>query len=192
MRKEIYAMPPLKNNGVSGKAVPRLYLRKIHKARARGGGHGGEVMHKEKTVKKVKTSNNAMKNLVVKKPVAKKSAKLGKDARIDKERRRLTTIFTKIEQNTKKVTVELIKNAAFLAIILQDLQESIKKTGTMTKYRNSATQYGQRINPDVQAYNLMIKNYTATIKQLTDFLPKDEVNNVKKDTAVENFINSRD
>lgn len=171
----------------------RAYTFEKYARRAQGGGgHGGEVMPIEKTVKKIKTSNNAIKNLVVKKSVTKKSAKLEKDARIDKERRRLTTIFTKIEQNTKKVTVELIKNAAFLAIILQDLQESIKKTGTMTKYRNSATQYGQRINPDVQAYNLMVKNYTATIKQLTDFLPKDEVNKVKKDTAVENFINSRD
>lgn len=117
-----------------------------------------------------------------------RDAKL-KDGRISKEKKRLSGIFTKIEAKAKKAVSELISNAAFIGVTLQDLQEDINHDGTMTKYQNGENQWGTKKNPDIDTYNTMIKNYAAIIKQLTDLLPKEPPKPTKDE--FDEFLNSR-
>lgn len=112
-----------------------------------------------------------------------------KDERVTTEKRRLSRIFTKIEPKAKKAVSELISNAAFISVTLQDLQEDINRDGTMTEYQNGENQWGTKKNPDVDTYNTMIKNYAGIIKQLTDLLPK-ELPKPKED-EFDKFLNAR-
>jgi hypothetical protein len=91
---------------------------------------------------------------------------------INKEKRRLSSIFTKIDAKAKKAVQSLIENAAFMAVSLQDLQQTINEKGAVSKYQNGENQWGTKKSPEVEIYNTMIKNYSSVIKQLTDLLPK--------------------
>jgi len=91
---------------------------------------------------------------------------------INKEKRRLSSIFTKIDAKAKKAVQSLIENAAFMAVTLQDLQQTINEKGAVSEYQNGENQWGTKKSPEVEIYNTMIKNYSSVIKQLTDLLPK--------------------
>lgn len=119
----------------------------------------------------------------------KETKNLSKEERINKEKTRLSRIFTKIDAKAKKAVCELINNAAFIGVTLQDLQESINRDGTMTEYQNGENQWGTKKNPDVDTYNTMIKNYASIVKQLTDLLPKEPPK--QKDDEFDKFLNSR-
>lgn len=109
--------------------------------------------------------------------------------RIEKEKRRLSSIFTKIDPKSKKAIQSLIENAAFMAITLQDLQESMNKDGVISKYQNGENQWGTKKSPEVEIYNTMVKNHAAIIKQLTELLPKKEP--PKPDDGFEKFVDNR-
>lgn len=114
---------------------------------------------------------------------------ISKEERINKEIRRLKRIFKKMDDDTKKVTQSLVENAAFMAVTLEDLQETINREGVVSEYQNGANQWGTKKSPEVEVYNTMIKHYMIIVKQLTDLLPDAEV--VEEDDCFEDFINSR-
>lgn len=114
---------------------------------------------------------------------------ISKEERINKEIRRLKRIFKKMDDNTKKVTQSLVENAAFMAVTLEDLQETINREGVVSEYQNGANQWGTKKSPEVEVYNTMIKHYMSIVKQLTDLLPDAEV--VEVDDGFEDFVNSR-
>lgn len=112
---------------------------------------------------------------------------IDREKRISEEHKKLTKTFGKIPTNINKVVENLIGNAAFMKVTLDDLQRDINKTGTMTKYQNGENQWGYKPNADVQTYNTTIKNYSNIIKQLTDLLPKEPP---KADTdKLDEFLN---
>ncbi|MPM68911.1 hypothetical protein SDC9_115846 [bioreactor metagenome] len=96
---------------------------------------------------------------------------MAQNERICAEIERLTGIFHGLSENTKKVVDPLLKNAAFMTITLEDLQEVIKKKGAVSKYKNGENQFGTKKSPEVEIYNVMIKNLASIIKQLTDIVP---------------------
>lgn len=112
-----------------------------------------------------------------------------KRERIEAEKKRLIRVFMKVGVKEKKAVSELVANAAFMSVTLQDLQESINKEGTVVEYQNGENQWGTKKNPDVETYNTMIKNYTMIIKQLTDLLPKGEPPKGKDE--FEKFVDDR-
>lgn len=114
---------------------------------------------------------------------------ISKEERINKEIRRLKRIFKKMDDDTKKVTQSLVENAAFMAVTLEDLQETINREGVVSEYQNGANQWGTKKSPEVEVYNTMIKHYMSIVKQLTDLLPDAEV--VEVDDGFEDFVNSR-
>jgi predicted transcriptional regulator len=114
---------------------------------------------------------------------------ISKEERINKEIRRLKRIFKKMDNDTKKVTQSLVENAAFMAVTLEDLQETINREGVVSEYQNGANQWGTKKSPEVEVYNTMIKHYMSIVKQLTDLLPDAEV--VEVDDGFEDFVNSR-
>lgn len=114
---------------------------------------------------------------------------ISKEERINKEIRRLKRIFKKMDDDTKKATQSLVENAAFMAVTLEDLQETINREGVVSEYQNGANQWGTKKSPEVEVYNTMIKHYMSIVKQLTDLLPDAEV--VEVDDGFEDFVNSR-
>ena len=99
-------------------------------------------------------------------------AKEEKERRISVEIKRLTGLFKKMNQDTKKVVKSLITNAAFMAITLEDLQEHIAINGVTDKYQNGENQWGVKKSPQVEIYNTMVKNHASIMKQLADLMPK--------------------
>lgn len=99
-----------------------------------------------------------------------------KQQRIDAEIRRLYKLFASADENRQSVMQSLIKNAAFMAVTLEDLQKDITKNGAVSTYKNGENQYGTKKSPEVEIYNTMIKNHAAVLKQLSDMLPDDSRN----------------
>lgn len=96
-----------------------------------------------------------------------------KGKRIKKEIKRINTILKEIDKNTIKGVKSLIENAAFMSVTLEDLQETINTDGPVSEYQNGANQWGTKKSPEVEVYNVMVKNHMAIMKQLTDLLPKE-------------------
>ena len=94
-----------------------------------------------------------------------------KEARIKEELQRLQVKFALIDSNQREVVAQLIQNAAFMAITLQDLQAEINRAGTVDSYQNGANQHGQKQSATLQAYNSTVKNYAAVIKTLAALVP---------------------
>lgn len=115
---------------------------------------------------------------------------LEKDKRIKKEISKLNSLLKNLDNKKKKAVASLIKNAAFMAVTLEDLQEEINKNGVTEQYQNGANQFGVKKSSTVEVYNTMIKNYSQTIKQLTDLLPKEAPKG--EDDGFEAFVMNRD
>lgn len=101
-----------------------------------------------------------------------KSKNITKDERIKKEIQRLKRLFKDMPKSTKDKIDSLIKNAAFMTITLEDLQEAINREGAVAEYQNGENQWGTKKSPEVDIYNAMIKNHMGIIKQLTDLVPE--------------------
>lgn len=110
---------------------------------------------------------------------------LEKNERISKEKKKLTSTFSKLDPKAKKVLQSLIENAAFMAITLQDLQKTMNEKGVVSEYQNGENQWGTKKSPEVEIYNSMIKNYSTVIKQLADLLPTGKG---EKDDALALFL----
>lgn len=101
------------------------------------------------------------------------SQNLDKEKRIKREMTRLNSLLKNLDAKKKKAVASLIKNAAFMAVTLEDLQEEINLNGVTEKYQNGANQHGIKKSSAVEVYNTMIKNHLQVMKQLTDLLPNE-------------------
>lgn len=109
------------------------------------------------------------------------------DKLIKAEETRLTKLFKDIDKDKKGLVKDLIQNASFMSIQMKIMQERINEEGVTIKYQNGENQWGYKKSPDVETYNSFIKQYTTIIKQLTDLLPKEVIED--KDDIFD-FINS--
>jgi malonyl CoA-acyl carrier protein transacylase len=109
--------------------------------------------------------------------------------RIKREISRLNQLFKDIAPKKKKAVESLVKNAAFMAVTLEDLQEEINLNGVTEKYQNGANQSGIKKSSAVEVYNTMIKNHVQVMKSLTDLIPKEAPKTV--DDGFEDFVINR-
>lgn len=109
------------------------------------------------------------------------------DNRIIQERLKLVKQFNKIEKKKLKIVEKLIDNAAFMAVLLEDIRQKINENGYMVEYKNGDNQYGLKKSPEIEIFNQTISNYSKTIKQLTDLLPV-EVKLEQKDKEEKKLI----
>lgn len=98
-----------------------------------------------------------------------------KEKIIEAEKRKFAEIFKEMDVKTKKSVGSLIDQAAFMGASLYQLAEAINEKGYTEVYQNGANQKGIKKSSEVEIYNVMIKNYSSIIKQLTDLLPKEAV-----------------
>ena len=101
-----------------------------------------------------------------------KQVKSEKDKKIDKEYRRLKGLFCELTDQKKAMADSQMQRAAFMRIALEELEEIIKKDGTLDIFEQGNYSYN-REHPALKSYNTTIKNYTAIIKQLNDMLPQE-------------------
>ena len=104
---------------------------------------------------------------------------------ITTEKNKLTNIFKKCDKNVKKIVSPLIENAAYMKVELANLKEHNIKYGIKEFYMNGKGQFGYKESVESKTYNNMIKNYMNAIKQLNEYLPKDE--KINPDDDFDNF-----
>lgn len=100
-----------------------------------------------------------------------------KKKEVKKEINKLTKIFKTMDKNIYNVVKNLIDEAAFMSITLKENREYIEENGVKEFYMNGKGQFGYKESVESKNYNTMIKNYSSVIKQLVDFLPKEEKKN---------------
>lgn len=99
---------------------------------------------------------------------------LTKEQKIKKEIARLKRVFKDLDKNKLQTVESLIKNAAFMAVSLEELQEIINAEGYVVEYQNGENQKGTKQNDAVKTHIAMTKNHAAIIKQLTDLVPPEK------------------
>lgn len=92
------------------------------------------------------------------------------DKRIRAEYSRLLKIYAGAPAKQLNLAKKLIANAAFMAVLLDDLAREIANVGAVEDYQNGANQHGKKSSSELQSYNSTIKNYSSTIKQLNEML----------------------
>lgn len=101
---------------------------------------------------------------------------MNKEERIKSKKAELMEIFEGLTENELKVACDLIGQAAFMAVTLEDLAESISENGTIEEYTNGANQSGRKISSDAKLYSALIAKYTAIVSKLLKLIPKEEDN----------------
>lgn len=88
----------------------------------------------------------------------------------DKELRRIKKLFKEMPDNWKKVNEKLFVRAANMAVFLSEMEEKLSTEGLIVTMPQGDYEI-DRAHPLLQQYNSMVKNYNATIKQLSEALP---------------------
>ena len=94
-----------------------------------------------------------------------------RNTRISEEFERISVYFETLGENERAVISPLIQNAAFMRVALDDLQEIVSREGPVDSYQNGANQSGMKQSAALQAYNQLVKNYSAVIKTLFGLMP---------------------
>ena len=104
-----------------------------------------------------------------------------KQKEIKKETNKLIKIFKNIDPNIYNIAKNLIEEAAFMSVTLKENRKYIEEHGVKEYYMNGKGQFGYKESVESKNYNTMIKNYSNVIKQMIEFLPKEEKKNAGED-----------
>lgn len=99
---------------------------------------------------------------------------LTKDRKIKKEYNRLRRIFKDLDKNKLQTVESLMRNAAFMSVSLEELQDIINAEGYIVEYQNGANQSGTKQSDAVKTHIAMTKNHASIIKQLCDLVPPEK------------------
>lgn len=82
---------------------------------------------------------------------------LTKDQKIRREITRLKRVFRDLDKNKLQTVESLIRNAAFMAVSLEELQEIINEEGYIVEYQNGENQKGTKQSDAVKTHIAMTK-----------------------------------
>lgn len=99
---------------------------------------------------------------------------IDKDKIIRTETSKFKKLFSGIPEDKKMFAERLYKQAAFMLATLQELQETVNEKGAVIEGVNGNGFKVVSENPAQKSYNIMIKNYNATVKLLIEMLPEGE------------------
>lgn len=105
---------------------------------------------------------------------------MDKDKKIKEKKSELMQIYSNLPENDLKVAADLIAQAAFMAVTLEDLAENIAANGTVEEYTNGANQSGRKISSDAKLYSSLIAKYTTVITKLLSMVPEENRPEEKK------------
>ena len=115
-----------------------------------------------------------------------------KNAKIEKEIRRLRRLFSKIDKNKKNLVYTTIDDIAFMSVTMQELREKIIREGTSIEYKNGENQWGKKQSPDAQLYLQMSQKQTQAMKILIDCMPKTEQISKEIKDGFDDFVSGRE
>lgn len=96
------------------------------------------------------------------------------------EKQRKELIEQEYERITKAVKVEratlekLFREAAFMAVTLDETRQIINRDGITETYQNGANQSGVKKSAAVEVYDKMVNTYAKVIAQISRELPSEE------------------
>ena len=96
---------------------------------------------------------------------------LSKEEKIKKEVNRIKRALCDLDKNKFSIVQPLIKTAAFNAVSLAELEETINKDGFVVDYKNGENQFGTKQSDEVKTLIALQKNLTAALKALADIAP---------------------
>lgn len=96
---------------------------------------------------------------------------LSKEQLIRKEFNRLKRIYKDLDKNKLQAVAALMKNAAWMAVTLDELQAIIDVEGYVEEYQNGANQHGKKQSEAVKTHIAMTKNQASIMKVLADLAP---------------------
>ncbi len=98
-------------------------------------------------------------------------AKMSKENRIKKEKKRLMEIFADLDENKLSAVQALIDRLAFITVNLQDLEEDLLRDGWVEEYQNGQNQSGMKKSAAADVHISLTKNLNALSKNLLDIVP---------------------
>ena len=94
-----------------------------------------------------------------------------KSERIAAKRAELEAVLSDLSDEQRKLAADLIGQAAFLSVTLEDLNESITRDGTTEEYTNGRNQAGRKVSSDAKLYAQLIARYSGIVTKLMKFAP---------------------
>ena len=95
------------------------------------------------------------------------------DERRRAEEDKIWVALSELSDNKKKIVQKTVQDAAFKAVLLEDLHATIQAEGVIEEYQNGANQSGRKVSSVFQAYSSLDKSYQSQVKILLDALPKE-------------------
>lgn len=99
---------------------------------------------------------------------------MDKDEMIKAEMRKYKKLFRNIDKDKQQIAEKLYKQAAFMTVTLDDLQEKINHEGAVLVVKNGNGIEAMSEHPAQKSYNVMIRNYSVVMGRLVDMLPDGE------------------
>ena len=90
---------------------------------------------------------------------------------MEAKREELLELLAGLSEPKKKIAADLIQQASFMAVTLDDLAEKINQDGTTEEYTNGEHQRGRKISSDAKLYNSLIGRYSSIILKLMKLAP---------------------
>ena len=96
----------------------------------------------------------------------------GKAARVEQERARIMALFDGADGNRLDFIRETVKQLAWLAVSIQDLQDDIDENGAVVPYQNGRNQGGLQQNPSCKLLIDCEKIFNTKFRALLPVLPE--------------------
>lgn len=100
---------------------------------------------------------------------------------VNEEYERLRSLFSSLDENKMELVQELIQQASFMKVELRDLQDQIRKHGSV----QFSSKGGQRQTESAKYYTKLLNTYSTVIKTLNSILGK---NVTEQDDAFDEFL----
>lgn len=113
---------------------------------------------------------------------------LQREKNIKKEFNRLKNLYKKFTPDKMPAIEELIKNAAFMKVMLEEFRETLIKHGTTEVFKQGKQEIVVERHESKQ-YLPYIQKYTQIMKQLIDLLPPSEAK--KQEDELTKFVNRK-
>lgn len=101
--------------------------------------------------------------------------KMDKEKRVEDKFNELRRLFETLPQNKLKAAEDLIKQAAFLAVTLDDLSYTMSVDGVVEEYTNGEHQKGRKLSSEAKLYSSLIAKYTAIVEKLLKMIPVEKL-----------------
>ena len=96
------------------------------------------------------------------------------DKRITAKKEELLQLFGSLPDVKLKVAADLINQAAFCAVTLEDLAATIQAEGVTEEYTNGSNQAGRKISSNAKMYTALVGKYTTITTKLLALVPEAE------------------